>query len=423
MAVSSARGMRDFTPRDKERRDQVMAEIRQTYLRHGFEEIETPAIEDQASLHSGLGGDNEKLSFQILKRGLEPADFASATSATDLSDLGLRFDLTVPLARFYASNHADLPPVFRCFHQGPVWRAERPQKGRYRQFVQCDIDILGEPGALAEIEVMLATADALDRLGLTGFTFRVNDRRLLTCLLNSSGIAPEHHESALITLDKLDKIGAGAVLEELTARIRSGFATEPISAVLSGTAHPMDPASIAALMGGTTEAVAAAKELVSWVVEVEAIRGAGEIVFDPTLVRGMGYYTGSIVEISHPGLGISLGGGGRYDGMIGRFLGNDVPAFGVSLGFERLLEVLPEAELEHPDRVALVYDADAGIEHLVALKKQLVDTGHTVRLVARAKNMRPVYQRLVTDGFSRAAEVTTETSSSSDVVWRELGEQ
>jgi histidyl-tRNA synthetase len=420
MAFSSARGMRDFTPRDKERRDQVMGQIRETYLRHGFEEIETPAIEDQESLHSGLGGDNEKLSFQILKRGLEPADFASATSADQLSDLGLRFDLTVPLARFYASNHAVLPTVFRCFHQGPVWRAERPQKGRYRQFVQCDIDILGESGILAEIEVMLATADALDRLGLTGFTFRVNDRRLLTGLLTAADIAPEYHSSALITLDKLDKIGATGVMEELTSRIPHPFATDVIAAVLESTQHPMDPDHIAALMGGSSDAVVAATELVSWVREVEAIRGPGDLVFDPTLVRGMGYYTGSIVEISHPGLGISVGGGGRYDGMIGRFLGKDVPAFGVSLGFERLLEVLPEATLEHPDRVALIYDQAAGVEHLVALKKQLVDTGHTVRLVARAKNMRPTFESLKADGFSRTAEVSAGVASATELVWRDL---
>jgi len=327
----------------------------------------------------------------------------------------------VPLARFYASNHAVLPPVFRCFHQGPVWRAERPQKGRYRQFVQCDIDIVGEAGILAEVEVMLATADALDRLGLTGFSFRVNDRRLLTSVLTSAGIAPEHHGSALITLDKVDKIGASGVLEELSTRLPAGFSTDIIAALLQSTDHPMEATSIAALMGGSASALSAATELVSWVSQVEAIRGPGEIVFDPTLVRGMGYYTGSIIEIAHPGLGISVGGGGRYDGMIGRFLGTDVPAFGVSLGFERLLEVLPETTPEHPDRVALVYDPAAGVDHLVALKKQLVDTGHTVRLVALAKNMRPVYERLVTDGFSRSAEVTSDLRTTSELSWRELG--
>jgi histidyl-tRNA synthetase len=289
-----------------------------------------------------LGGDNEKLSFQILKRGLEPSDLAAATSTSDLSDLGLRFDLTVPLARFYASHHQDLPPVFRSFHQGPVWRAERPQKGRYRQFVQCDIDILGESGTLAEVEVMLATADALDRVGLAGYTFRVNDRRLLAELLSASGIDRSEHQAALIALDKLDKIGPERVLTELHERLSPGWSEDVIAGVVNASSHPLDAAQIASVMGDTVAALDVATELVGWVSEVQAIRGSTDIIFDPTLVRGMGYYTGSIVEISHPGLGISVGGGGRYDGMIGRFLGGDVPAFGVSLGFERLLEVLAE---------------------------------------------------------------------------------
>jgi len=421
MAVSSARGMRDHPPRDKERRDYVMSQIRETYQRHGFEEIETPAIEDNETLHSGLGGDNEKLSFHIMKRGLEPHDLSSATSAQALSDLGLRFDLTVPLARFYASNHHNLPSVFRSFHQGPVWRAERPQKGRYRQFVQCDIDILGEASVLAEVEVMLATADALNRVGLEGFTFRVNDRRLLFELLLAAGIAPEHHAFALITLDKLDKIGLEAVLAELAQRLPAGFDAEIITRVSSSSADASDPAEIQKVMGGSVAAGLAAAELSSWVRQVLSISGAGDIVFDPTLVRGMGYYTGSIVEINHPGLGISVGGGGRYDGMIGRFLGTDVPAFGISLGFERLLEVLPEVGQSHPDRVALVFSPKTPLEHLVAVKKQLVDTGHTVRLVAMVKNMRPVFERLETDGFARVAEVGEGVVEVQSLSWRELG--
>lgn len=422
MAVSSARGMRDFTPRDKERRDLVMTQIRETYLRHGFEEIETPALEDSEALHSGLGGDNEKLSFQVLKRGLEAADLHAATSTKDLSDLGLRFDLTVPLARFYASHHQELPPVFRSFHQGPVWRAERPQKGRYRQFVQCDIDILGESSTLAEIEVMLATADALDRLGLAGYTFRVNDRRLLRELLDAAGIPETEHQDALITLDKLDKIGPDGVLKELGDRLSAGWHERVIANVVQAEGHAPDADYIAQVMGNSAVATEVATELMAWVNQVQAIRGSADIVFDPTLVRGMGYYTGSIVEISHPGLGISVGGGGRYDGMIGRFLGTDVPAFGISLGFERLLEVLPEESLHHTNRVALLYQREDSLDHLASVKKQLVDTGHTVRLVPKAKNMRPVFERLVGDGFSRVAEVTKGVVDAEALSWRELGE-
>jgi len=421
MAVSSARGMRDFLPRDKEHRDHTLGLIRETYVRHGFEEIETPAIEDAARLHSGMGGDNEKLSFQILKRGLTADDFHQASSAEDLSDLGLRFDLTVPLARFYASHHGSLPTVFRSFHTGPVWRAERPQKGRYRQFVQCDIDILGEPGVLAEVEVMLATADALDRLGVEGFTFRINDRRLLVELLNSAGIAPENHPQALITLDKLDKIGAAGVLAELSERLPAGWNQDALTAVLENTPVGLDADALARVMGGTPAAHEAATELVGWARQVSRIRGDEELVIDPTLVRGMGYYTGSIIEIAHPDLGISLGGGGRYDGMIGRFLGTNVPAFGLSLGFERLLEVIPTRAMDHPDRVALLCEPGELNEHLLPIKMHLVDTGHTVRLVTRTKNLRPIYERLVADGYSRVADVTEQTTSSEDLSWRELG--
>ena len=412
--------MRDFPPRDKERREHLLGIIRETYARHGFEEIETPAIEDLERLHSGLGGDNEKLSFAILKRGLGADDLRQAGAPEDLADLGLRFDLTVPLARFYASNHALLPPVFRSFHTGPVWRAERPQKGRYRQFVQCDIDILGEASGLAEVEVVLATADALHRLGVTGYTFRVNDRRLLTALLVAAGIPPESHGDALITLDKLDKIGADGVLAELGERLPAGFDHGVVASVLSGAPVALDPGAISQVMGGSPEAVLAAKELCEWAGAAARVLEPGALVVDPTLVRGMGYYTSSIVEIAHPDMGISIGGGGRYDGMIGRFLGTDVPAFGLSLGFERLIDVLPVDSTGHPDRVAVLYDKENPGEHLVTLKIQLVDTGHTVRLVPKSKNLRPVYEQLVADGFSRVAEVTPEVSDSASLAWRDL---
>ena len=420
MAVTSARGMRDFAPRDKERRDAILAIIGETYHRHGFEAIETPALEDSSVLHSGMGGDNEKLAFQVLKRGLESADLAGASDPSELSDLGLRFDLTVPLARFYATHHASLPPVFRAFHTGPVWRAERPQKGRYRQFIQCDIDILGESGVLAEVEVMLATADALTRLGLEGFTFRVNDRRLLTELLTSAGIAVENHPGALITLDKLDKIGAEGVMAELRERLPSGFDEARVTAVLDNSASADDAGAIAALMGGTAQAHTAAQELVGWVSQVAGVIGDDVLRFDPTLVRGMGYYTGSIVEIAHPDLGISLGGGGRYDGMIGRFLGTEVPAFGVSLGFERLVDILDAPEAANHDRVALMMPAGVDTSHVIALKKHLVDTGHTVRLVSEQKNMRAAYEQLVADGFARVASVSAEVATADDLVWKDL---
>jgi len=420
MAVSSARGMRDFLPRDKEHRDHVLGIIAATYHRHGFESIETPAVEESTTLHSGLGGDNEKLSFHIMKRGLTTEDMQGASSVEELSDLGLRFDLTVPLARFYASNHASLPPVFRSFHTGPVWRAERPQKGRYRQFVQADIDTLGEASSLAEVEILLATADVLKRLGVDGWRFRINDRRLLTEVLTAAGVQESEHPVAMIVIDKLDKIGAPAVLTELAERLSPGFSGDVLARMLEGSDVGFDAESIATLMGDTDTSRQVASELVEWVSKVSTLTDPGVVVFDPTLVRGMGYYTSSIFEISHPELGSSLGGGGRYDGMISRFLGQSVPAVGMSLGCERLLEVVPEVAVEHFEKVALAYDPEAPSSHLVAIKMHLVSTGHQVRLVPQSRNMRAVYERLAADGFQRVGDVGPDTQSAEAITWRDL---
>ena len=420
MAVSSARGMRDFLPRDKEHREGVLNQIKSVYQRHGFESIETPALEDAATLHSGLGGDNEKLSFHVLKRGLTLPDLQEAAMPEELSDLGLRFDLTVPLARFYASNHGALPPIFRSFHTGPVWRAERPQKGRYRQFVQADIDTLGEASTLAEVEIVLATADVLDRLGVEGWRFRINDRRLLTELLGAAGIAESDHPVAMIVVDKLDKIGPTGVLEELDQRLPPGWSRSVIEGMVNAPLVAFDAGSIGTLMGDSSVSHSVAEELMAWVSQVAALLAPGVVVFDPTLVRGMGYYTSSIFEISHPDLGSSLGGGGRYDAMISTFLGRDVPAVGMSLGFERLLDVVPESPHEHLDRVALVYEADSPGEHLLAIKMHLVSTGHQVRIVPGSRNMRAVYERLAADGFSRVGDVTSETTNAGDITWRDI---
>jgi histidyl-tRNA synthetase len=412
--------MRDFLPRDKEHREGVLSQITAIYQRHGFESIETPALEDAATLHSGLGGDNEKLSFHVLKRGLTLPDLQEAAMPEELSDLGLRFDLTVPLARFYASNHGALPPVFRSFHTGPVWRAERPQKGRYRQFVQADIDTLGEASTLAEVEIVLATADVLDRLGVEGWRFRINDRRLLTELLGAAGIAESDHPVAMIVVDKLDKIGPAGVLEELDQRLPPGWSRSVIEGMVNSPSVAFDAGSIGTLMGDSSVSHSVAEELMAWVSQVAALLAPGVVVFDPTLVRGMGYYTSSIFEISHPDLGSSLGGGGRYDAMISTFLGREVPAVGMSLGFERLLDVVPESPHEHLDRVALVYEADSPGEHLLAIKMHLVSTGHQVRIVPGSRNMRAVYERLAADGFSRVGDVTSETINAGDITWRDI---
>jgi histidyl-tRNA synthetase len=430
--VNPPRGMRDFLPADKARRERLLGVIRSTYRAHGFDEIETPVMEDSSRLHAGLGGDNEKLAFAVLKRGLTPDNFAAATDALDLADLGLRFDLTVPLARFYASHRAELPTVFRSIQIAPVWRAERPQKGRYRQFVQCDIDIIGESGVLAEVELLAATSAALAALGLDGCTIRINDRRLLLGMLDVLGFAPAEHSQVLITIDKLDKVGPTGVIAELRERTTSPaavdaleefFARPPTNALPFGvegitSALPagVDPAVIADL-ASLGDAVAASRA------ESDPQDGAAApaIVFDPFLVRGMGYYTGPIFEITHPSVGYSLGGGGRYDGMIGRFLGSDVPATGFSLGFERLVDLVELPDDASATSLALLYDAGADPVVLATLKSGLIAEGVRVRPVRRIKNMKLLLDSLVTEGFSHYAVVGADTQDVAGLERRSLG--
>lgn len=427
--VNPPRGMRDILPQDKARREHALSVIRNVYRTHGFDEIETPVLEDYGRLHSGLGGDNEKLSFSVLKRGLKPEDFerAAADGAEAIADLGLRFDLTVPLTRFYATNRAQLPPVFRAIQIAPVWRAERPQKGRYRQFVQADIDIIGEAGLVAEIELISATSQVFDELGLHGVTIRVNDRRVLFGLLEYAGFDTDTHEQALITIDKLDKIGAEGVVAELSetnadAAAKIGKLLTVIEPRLAGDGITLTRDEILSVLpeGIPGEGVANLTEL------GEALKGAlpegVELRFDPTLVRGMGYYTGTIFEVAHPESGSSVGGGGRYDGMVGRFLGQDVPAVGFSIGFERVVDLITLPETAGQEAIALVYDRDVPLETLMTLKRELVDGGHRVRLEKRQKNMKTLLSRIEAEGFTRFAQVRANTVQASDLEIRALGE-
>ena len=423
--VNPPRGMRDFLPVDKARRERVLAVIRSVFSAHGFDEIETPVMEDSTRLHAGLGGDNEKLAFGVLKRGLTAEDFATATDALDLADLGLRFDLTVPLARFYATHRAELPTVFRAIQAAPVWRAERPQKGRYRQFVQCDIDIIGEAGPLAEIELLTATADTFAALGLTGCTFRINDRRLLIGMLETLGFAAETHDQVLITIDKLDKVGQEGVVAELRERGFDAVAVDTLDAFFRRPQLLEQPsfgeqssfgeqAIRAALPAGADAAVVA--ELAGIGLAV----AGGQVEFDPFLVRGMGYYTGTIFEIVHPDLPYSLGGGGRYDGMIGRFLGVDVPAAGFSIGFERIVDLVRLRDDESAGGVALVYDSDVTSATLMQLKAELIASGRRVRLERAPRNLKPLLAQLAASGFVEIATVSTGTATMADLRMRNL---
>ena len=420
--MNPPRGMRDILPADKARRERVLSVIRERYLAHGFDEIETPAVEEYDRLHAGIGGDNEKLSYNILRRGLDAdAIAAGAGDPAALSDLGLRYDLTVPLARFYASNRGQLPGVFRAIQVGPVWRAERPQKGRYRQFMQCDIDIMGDDTSRAEAELMVASLDALVALGLDGASVRINDRRVLDWMLDSFGFAPDERPGVLITIDKLDKIGPDGIVAELRERAlrqaqgSDGMAIDAFDAFLRRPqtleynaygerqirkALPEGvPDDIVAHLVGIGEAVAAGR----------GIDGDIPLVFDPFLVRGMGYYTGTIFELAHPSVSYSLGGGGRYDGMIGRFLGQQVPAVGFSLGFERLVDLVALGSDADAQAVVLVHDADVSVAELVAHKTAIMRSlpqGGRVRLERRVKNFKALLERSAADGYNAFATVS-----------------
>lgn len=397
----------------------MLGVIRTVFTSHGFDEIETPVMEDSTRLHAGLGGDNEKLAFGVLKRGLTVEDFSAASDALDLADLGLRFDLTVPLARFYATHRAELPAVFRSIQAAPVWRAERPQKGRYRQFVQCDIDIIGEAGPLAEIELLTATADTFSALGILGCTIRINDRRLLIGMLESFGFSADSHEQVLITIDKLDKIGAPGVVKELRGRGLDDAAIDALDQFLSlptgDQPTVFDAQSIRAQLPGEADhAVVAELAMIGSAVP------SARLMFDPFLVRGMGYYTGTIFEIVHPDLPYSLGGGGRYDGMIGRFLGADVPAAGFSIGFERIVDLVQLAEVDQTGAVALVYETGVSAQTLMRLKAEVVAGGRRVRLEPAPRNLKPLLAKLAEAGFAEFALVAGSAVSLAELRIRKL---
>ena len=392
-----ARGMRDVLPAEKARREHALATIRAVYRSFGFDEVETPVLEDLSRLESGQGGENEKMLFKVLRRGL---DAGEAVLPSEAADLGLRFDLTVPLSRYVATNAADLRTPAKLMQIGPVFRAERPQKGRYRQFVQCDIDVVGEPGAVAEVELVAATDTALRRLGLTGTTLRLNDRNILTGLLTGCGFPEPDHGSVLITVDKADKVGLGGVVEELLAKGFPAPAVEDLQARLTGLVGLTDvttPGLLEAALPDAvpTEAVARLREIA---VALSVAAPELTVEFDVSLVRGMGYYTGPIFEMSLAGETSSIAGGGRYDNMVGRFRGQDLPACGFSIGFERIVDHL-EIASDSSRSVALVHPADAPLGDLVRRQKQLVEEGFRVALVKEVKRMGPLLDRLVTEGY------------------------
>jgi histidyl-tRNA synthetase len=424
--------MRDVLPGEVELRDAATEDIVRVYRSYGFRRIETPALESLRLLVGSEGGENEKLIFKVMKRG-EELEAAMASGGRELADLGLRFDLTVPLARYYAENHARLPDPLKAIQIGPVWRAERPQKGRYRQFTQCDIDVLGVGGIVSEVELILATCDALAGLGLTGLTVRINDRRLLALIARHCGFSEDRQSSFFIAFDKLDKIGGEGVLGELRAGDHEAAAVARFEALLP--VLQKREISLAALRRSVAprgDAAAAFDVLAALlaIVGPELPEGA-RVQFDPTLVRGMGYYTGTIFEIVSPSFPSSIAGGGRYDRLVGRLLGREVPACGFSIGFERLVAILGErdgrrlpaarATAPSPRRIALLVDDQAALSRALPAARELRERGDLVSLELRRKNMRKQLDDLQSHGFSDYAVLETGTASAAVKPLRHIG--
>ena len=415
MALSKkpVNGMKDILPAEMEIRDYVTSVIKDTYRSFGFTPIETPCMENIANLSNKQGGENEKLIFKVLKRG-EKLNLETAKEEADVVDFGMRYDLTVPLSRFYANHANDLPTPFKALQIGSVWRADRPQRGRYRQFTQCDIDILGEPSNLAEIELITATTTTIGRLGFKNFEIRINERRILKAMAAYSGFEEKDYDSIFITLDKMDKIGLEGVAAELG---EEGYAKESIDKYLELFELLKDRKDVAEgvafLKGKLGDFLdqEVADSLTEIATAVNATQNAEfTLVFDPTLVRGMSYYTGTIFEIAMPELGAACGGGGRYDKMIGKFTGNDVPACGFSIGFERIILRLMESGFkipERPKRVAYLVEKKYPAEKLVDVMKQAKEArenGQQVLVVRMNKNKKFQKEQLSKEGYEEFEE-------------------
>ena len=406
----SVTGMKDILPEEMFIRDYLINIIKKTYGSFGFTSIETPAMEHIENLLSKQGGDNEKLIFKILKRG-EKLKLENIKDENDLVDAGLRYDLTLPLARYYSNNQANLPNPFKALQIGNVYRADRPQKGRFRQFTQCDIDILGEASNLAEIELILATTKALSEIASgKHFSVRINDRRILMAMALYAGYDEDNIGNVFIILDKMDKIGMEGVKKELTE--------------LDGEEKCSKYLSLFEGLKDNTEAVLSLKDKLKGFIEDGVLDSLCEImdtvlevntndfslVFDPTLVRGMGYYTGTIFEVSMEGFSGSVAGGGRYDKMIGRYTGNDTPACGFSIGFERIITILLDAGFKIPDesrKIAFLYEKNIDGNVLKDILKEaasLREAGNIVLVSKMNKNKKFQKEGLEKQGYTEFKE-------------------
>lgn len=406
-------GMKDIQPAEMQIRDYVIGLIKETYKGFGFTPIETPCVENIANLSNKQGGENEKLIFKVMKRG-EKLKIEEAKEEADLVDFGMRYDLTVPLVRFYANNANELPSPFKALQMGNVWRADRPQRGRYRQFMQCDIDIIGEPSNLAEIELILATTTTIGKLGFKNFEIRINERRILKAMAAYSGFAEEEYDTVFIILDKMDKIGMEGVEEELLKEGYPEASVEKYLGLFKGVEEANTGVEGIKYLARTLEGFLDAdveQNLLEIIDSVENAKTADfKLVFDPTLVRGMSYYTGTIFEIAMPELGAACGGGGRYDKMVGKFTGQDVPACGFSIGFERIVLLLLESGFTVPmQRPKVAYLIEKGfsaekLSEVIAKAQQERQAGKQVLVVRMNKNKKFQKEKLVAEGYKDIVE-------------------
>lgn len=403
-------GMKDILPKEMAIRDYVIRQIKETYASFGFTSMETPCVEHIENLCSKQGGDNEKLIFKILKRG-EKLKLESAREEADLVDSGLRYDLTVPLCRYYSNNANELPAPFKALQMGNVWRADRPQRGRFRQFMQCDIDILGEPSNLAETELILATTTLLGKLDFRNFTIRINDRRILKAMAAYSGFPEESYDTVFIILDKMDKIGLDGVAKELE---EEGFSKEVIGKYLELFEQVTpDTAGVEFCkekLQGFLDA-GYADGLIDIMNSVDAVKSADfRIAFDPTLVRGMSYYTGTIFEIAMDEFGGSVGGGGRYDEMIGKFTGTQTCACGFSIGFERIVMLLLERDYQIPgakERKAFLVEKNMSADKMQRVLQKAMEerkNGVCVNISVMKKNKKFQKEQLANEGYTDVEE-------------------
>lgn len=404
MKTNALKGMKDILPAEQRMRDYVQGKILETYRAAGFERISTPILEDSENLDKSDGGDNLNLIFKVLKRGdkLESALSAEHPTEKELSDMGLRYDLTLPLTRFFAANRNELQFPFKVIQTDRVYRAERPQKGRMREFVQCDIDVLGDASPNAEVELIDITARAMLSIGFKDFYINVNDRRILRNMLENMGFASETLDSVCITFDKLDKIGAEGIEAELKEKALPENAIKALVEFISAGQISLD--DVAAKCADPSIA-----DDLKYIIKTSKLVADGkyDVKYCPNLVRGQGYYTGAVFEIASPLFSGAIGGGGRYDNLIGKFIGQQVPAVGFSIGFERICSILLDQKYQIPgakEKCAFLYDAAMPFENVMKEAQKLRET-YNVSVLKKAKKMGPQFDMLEKQGYTKFAQI------------------